>query len=518
MGKKAKLAPTEHKPAPQSKGLATPAKAPSASVLSSSEIVRSIRRRVVVEETDGSEEEVLIVKVSRTPSKVTPAKAPEPQRKVSSEGDLSKKAVVKKPVLDSSSSSESDAPAVKAPPTQKKLLQSSSSSDEATTKLAPKAAVKPAVAKPAPVAKAPVKKQIESSESSDDDLPVKPVGKKTTPTLKKQVISDSSSDDLPVVKKPTAASKAKKVSSSSSDSDAPVFTTKKPVPKPADSDDSVSEEDAKAVKGRKAPVVLESSEEESSDDEPKLGTKRKASSSSDDSVEKKPKIAPQTAARQQAPTQAFKPQVQAAEGDIPEIFVGGLAWAATEDDVYTLFSPYGTVENVKLLYNEQGQSRGNGFVKFSSPSEAAAALAANGTEHLGRAIRVNMAGDKPPTRAPGEPSGNTVFVKNLSYTISEEAIESFFTSCGQLKQVRLAKDFEGNSKGFAHVEFVTQKSAEAAVQLTGQKLEGRPVTVDFAKARTEGTAPPRGGPGQRQGPGGARAAPSGNFTGKKIVL
>jgi hypothetical protein len=511
MGKKAKLAPTEHKPAPQSKG----SKATSASVPSSSEIVRSVKRREVVKEIDESEEEVPVVKAGRTSSKVTQAKAPEPKRKVSSEGDHSKKAVAKKPVLDSSS--ESDAPAAKAPPAKKKPLQSSSSSDEAPAKPAPKAAVKPA-----PVTKAAVKKQIQSSESSDDEAPVKPVAKKTKPTptaaTKKQVIPDSSSEDVPAVKKPTkvAASKAKKVSSSSSDSDAPVFTAKKPAPKPADSEDSVSEEDAKAVKAKKAPVVQESSEEESSDDEPKLGTKRKASASSEDSVEKKPKIAPQTAARKQAPPATFKPQVQAVAGDVPEIFVGGLAWAATEDDVYTLFSPYGTVENVKLLYNEQGQSRGNGFVRFSSPSEATAALAANGKEHLGRAIRVNMAGDKPPARAPGEPTGSTVFVKNLSYTISEEAIESFFTSCGQLKQVRLAKDFEGNSKGFAHVEFTTQKSAEEAVKLTGQQLEGRPVTVDYAKSRTEGSAPPRGGPFQRQAPGGPRAAT--NFTGKKIVL
>jgi nucleolin len=445
MGKKAKQE-NEHKPV---KGLA------SASVPSSSEIVRSVKRRVVVEETDGSEEEVLIVKVSRTPTKLTPAKTPEPLRKASVGSDQPKKLAAKHV----SSSSESDSPPAKAPPAKKQVLESSSSDDEPPKKAVPKPVAK-AVAKP------PAKKPVESSESSSDEAPTKPAAKKP-------VVSDSSSED----EKPQAKKEVKK-----------------------------------------APAPQISDEEESSDDEPKLGTKRKASSSSEDSVEKKPKIAPQTAARQQTPkTPQAAPRPQASEGDVSEVFVGGLSWTATEDDVYTLFSTYGTVENVKLLYNEQGQSRGSGFVRFSSPAEATAALGANGVDHMGRSVRVNMAGDKPPPRTPGEAAGPTIFVKNLSYTVTEEAIQGFFSGCGGLKQVRISKDFDGNSKGFAHVEFTTQKSAEAAVQLNGQKLEGRPVTIDFAKARTEGSTPGRGG-AQSFGQRPAASKPSTNFTGKKIVL
>jgi RNA recognition motif-containing protein len=217
--------------------------------------------------------------------------------------------------------------------------------------------------------------------------------------------------------------------------------------------------------------------------EPKLRAKRKSSQSAADLLQKKVKQAPGQAS---SATSAADPPKNA---ETTEVFVGGLAWTATEDDVYNLFAAYGDILEVKLLHNDQGKSKGSGFVRFTSPAEAQGALKANGAELLGRCVRVSQASEKPVRGPLGEALGSTVYVRNLSYAITEDSITSFFAECGEIKEVRIAKDGEGNSRGFAHVDFTTQSATEAAVQMSGHRLEGRLITIDYARGKTESQPP-----------------------------
>jgi RNA recognition motif-containing protein len=73
------------------------------------------------------------------------------------------------------------------------------------------------------------------------------------------------------------------------------------------------------------------------------------------------------------------------------IYVGNLPFSATEDEIRTLFSTYGTVESVNLITDrDTGRLRGFGFVEMASgANEAIAAL--NQTELGGRLLTVNPA-------------------------------------------------------------------------------------------------------------------------------
>lgn len=79
------------------------------------------------------------------------------------------------------------------------------------------------------------------------------------------------------------------------------------------------------------------------------------------------------------------------------IFVGNLAFAATESSIRSLFEPYGNVERVNLVTDrDTGRSRGFAFVEMSDNAEADRAIAAlNGTEMDGRALNINEARPKP---------------------------------------------------------------------------------------------------------------------------
>ncbi|OGR52178.1 MAG: RNA-binding protein [Elusimicrobia bacterium GWA2_62_23] len=75
------------------------------------------------------------------------------------------------------------------------------------------------------------------------------------------------------------------------------------------------------------------------------------------------------------------------------IYVGGLPFKTTEEEMNTLFSGYGAVTSAKLITDKySGQSRGFGFVEMPNDEEANAAMEKlNGSDFGGRKLTVNEA-------------------------------------------------------------------------------------------------------------------------------
>ena len=83
------------------------------------------------------------------------------------------------------------------------------------------------------------------------------------------------------------------------------------------------------------------------------------------------------------------------------VYVGGLSYATTNQQLEELFSQYGTVGSARIIIDKfTGRSKGFGFVEMSSGPEAQSAIKAlNGTEFAGRNLTVNEA--RPQERRPG---------------------------------------------------------------------------------------------------------------------
>ncbi len=75
------------------------------------------------------------------------------------------------------------------------------------------------------------------------------------------------------------------------------------------------------------------------------------------------------------------------------IYVGGLPFKTTEEEMNTLFATYGQVTSAKLITDKySGQSRGFGFVEMPNDEEAVAAMEKlNGSEFGGRKLTINEA-------------------------------------------------------------------------------------------------------------------------------
>ncbi len=90
-----------------------------------------------------------------------------------------------------------------------------------------------------------------------------------------------------------------------------------------------------------------------------------------------------------------------------------------------------------------------------------------------------------------------IYVGNLSYSATEEAIRSAFEPFGQVASVTLIKDkYTGHSRGFGFVEMPDQGEAQTAIKnLNGKELLGQTLNVNEARPRTD-----RGGSGGQRGP------------------
>ena len=315
--------------------------------------------------------------------------------------------------------------------------------------------------------------------------------KKAPKKVAKVESSDESSEEVVVAKK--AVKKSKKAVESSSDESS-----------------SESEAPVKQVKKVKKVAKKQESSDESSN-----------SDSESEVVVKKSKAAPVE-------------EVVEEEG-CKEIFVKNLPYSATDDGMYEHFGKFGTVVNVKICKDKMtGKSRGFGFVEFELRSSAKKAISELG-EIDGRGYLAAFSDNKDSLngqRGPGGPQGgqggersftprgdvHTVFVGNLKFRIREESIRSFFSGCGNIVSVRIAKDMEGKEKGFGHVDFDTKEACDAAVALAGGEIEGRECRVDHAEKRRNDGGGSRGGfgggrGGGRGGFGGGRGGGRGGFGG-----
>lgn len=87
-----------------------------------------------------------------------------------------------------------------------------------------------------------------------------------------------------------------------------------------------------------------------------------------------------------------------------------------------------------------------------------------------------------------------IYAGNLAYSLTEDDLREAFSAFGEVSSVNLIMDkFSGQSKGFGFVEMPNNAEADAAIKgLNGKSLNGRDITVNQAKPRTDRPArPPR---------------------------
>ena len=106
--------------------------------------------------------------------------------------------------------------------------------------------------------------------------------------------------------------------------------------------------------------------------------------------------------------------------------------------------------------------------------------------------------------------GKKLYVGNLTYGVTDSQLEQMFAPHGTVQSAQVIMDRDtGRSKGFGFVEMGSDKEAQAAIQaLNGKEVDGRSLTVNEARPRTEGG-------GGRGGSGGGRGSYGGGGGGRR---
>ena len=193
------------------------------------------------------------------------------------------------------------------------------------------------------------------------------------------------------------------------------------------------------------------------------------------------------------------PSASSNDDDERKIFVGGLSWGTTEDDLKEYFSRYGGILDCVLKVDAStGRSRGFGFVLFEDAATVDEVLAQT---HIlqGRTITPRKA------RKGREPILK-VFVGGVDPAVPERSIWDHFGAYGKVVDLDLPYDRnKGCRRAFCFVTFETEEAVNAVCKDEKQKLGDKYVDVKRAtpKNTRNGGFFPRGGYAGGRGGGGS---------------
>ena len=81
----------------------------------------------------------------------------------------------------------------------------------------------------------------------------------------------------------------------------------------------------------------------------------------------------------------------------------------------------------------------------------------------------------------------SIFVGNLPWSVGDTELQAKFSEFGTVLSARIVNDkFSGRSRGFGFVDMEDADAEKAISALTGYKWDGREITINEAKPKSEG--------------------------------
>ncbi|KAL0350334.1 UNVERIFIED_CONTAM: protein gar2 [Sesamum radiatum] len=172
-----------------------------------------------------------------------------------------------------------------------------------------------------------------------------------------------------------------------------------------------------------------------------------------------------------------------------KVYVGGIPYYSTEDDIRSYFEGCGTITNVDCMkFPDTGKFRGIAIMTFKTEAAAKRALALDGSDMGGLFLKIqpfkSAKVNKLPNFSPAVLEGyNRIYVGNLSWDVTEDDLRKLFSGCS-ITSIRFGEDKEtGEFKGYGHVEFADNLSLNMALKLDQSIVCGRPVRISCAIAK-----------------------------------
>lgn len=176
-----------------------------------------------------------------------------------------------------------------------------------------------------------------------------------------------------------------------------------------------------------------------------------------------------------------------------------MAEDVTDDELGTMFGKFGPITSAVVSRDNEGKSRGFGFVNFEDHDDAYNAVEAlNETELHGQQLYVSRAQKKNEREEElrrqyeqakleklSKYQGVNLYVKNLDDDVDDDRIRQEFSVYGVITSAKIMRDEKTNaSRGFGFVCFSSPEEATRAVtEMNGRMLGSKPIYVALAQRK-----------------------------------
>lgn len=173
---------------------------------------------------------------------------------------------------------------------------------------------------------------------------------------------------------------------------------------------------------------------------------------------------------------------------VGNIFIKNLDKSIDNTVLYDTFSTFGHILSCKVEMDQNGVSKGYGYVHYETQEEADQAIVkVNGM--LLQDKKVFVGPFQPKKERSSEESKlkyTNVYIKNLDTAFTKEQLEQTFAEFGKVTSAVVATNEKGEPKGFGFVNYEKPEEAQKAVEaLNGSLINGKPVYVGRAQKKHE---------------------------------
>ncbi|KAI9366220.1 hypothetical protein BD770DRAFT_311349 [Pilaira anomala] len=173
------------------------------------------------------------------------------------------------------------------------------------------------------------------------------------------------------------------------------------------------------------------------------------------------------------------------------VFIKNLDPSIDNKALHDTFSAFGNILSCKIAIDENGNSKGYGFVHYETEEAADNAIKhVNGMLLNDKKVYVGRHVPKKERQAKIEQyraKFTNVYVKNLDETVNDKQLSEMFGKYGPITSAIVQVDEENHSKGFGFVNFENHEDAQKAVDALNEteQADGKILYVARAQKKSE---------------------------------
>lgn len=191
-------------------------------------------------------------------------------------------------------------------------------------------------------------------------------------------------------------------------------------------------------------------------------------------------------------------KIDEARAKFTNVYAKNVDPAVTQEDFETLFKKFGEVTSCVLSVDEEGKSRGFGFVNFESHEDAKKAVdELHDSDFHGQKLFVARAQKKSEREEELRRSyeaakneklskyqGVNLYLKNIPEEFDDERLREEFAPFGTITSCKVMRAPSGVSRGFGFVCYSAPDEANKAVtEMNGKMLDNKPLYVALAQRK-----------------------------------